>query len=119
MARRNGRPGNYLMTSDYSGVTCYASELVFDYWGNKGKPNEILKRNLQEIATPLSDPYPVPYYIGPQYEQTTACQFEIAPLFIGNTNIPFPNNTNASQVLNLNPAIPDMQIGCTFRVGIG
>lgn len=115
MARRNQRPGDHLATSDYSGCTTYASKLVRDYWGDYGEANEILKRNLQEIATPLKDPYPVSLYQGPQYEFTDACTFELQPLYIGKTNIPFPN-TNLTQLLDLNPAIPNMSVGCTFIV---
>lgn len=113
MARRRGKPGDYLITDDYYGRTTYQSKTTTDYWGNiVEKP---LIRNLQEISQPLSDPYPVNYYRGPQYEQTTACQFELQPLFIGNTNVPFPQ-TNATSIFNLDPAIPDMSVGCTFEV---
>lgn len=115
MARRNGRPGDYLMTSDYDGVTHYASELQTDYWGNKGTKQQILARNLQEVATPLNDPYPVPYFIGPQYEQTTACQFESTPVFIGKTTRPFLNNSAYAQAF-LNQGIGEMSISCTFIV---
>lgn len=113
MARRRGRPGEHLLTSDYTGVTIYASEAKTDYWGDIGEWN--LKRNLQEIATPLNDPYPVQMYRGPSYEFTDACMFELQPAFIGKTNIPFPNSM-AAQVLNLNPSIPNMSISCTFVV---
>lgn len=113
MARRRGKPGDYLMTSDYSGVTEYASKLTKDFWGDYGEFN--LKRNLQEIASPLNDPYPVPIYRGPSYEPTTACDFETQPLFIGKTNKPFPT-TDATQILNLDPGIGLAEIGCTFIV---
>lgn len=116
MARRNGRKGDYLMTSDYSGSTEYASKLVVDYWGSYGRRDEVLERNLQEIAQPLNDPYPVSIYRGPMYEATNACIGEQVPLFIGNTNIPTPTNTETIAVLGLNPGIGQMQISCTFRV---
>lgn len=114
MARRRGRNGDYLMTDDYSGSTVFASETKQDYWGNYGK--KVLQRNLQEIATGLEDPYPVLIFRGPQYEITYACDSEAIPLFIGNTNIPTPNTSPATQALNLDPGIGDMEIGCTFRV---
>lgn len=114
MARRNGRKGAWLVTDDYTGFTKYASRVREDYWNNlTEKP---LIRNLQEIATPYKDPEPVPYYRGPQYEQVRNCIGETQPLYIGNTNVPTPSNSIASQVLNLNPALGDMAIGCTFRV---
>lgn len=115
MARRNQRPGDHLATSDYSGCTTWASKLQKDYWGMYGEANEILKRNLQEIANPLADPYPVDIYRGPQYEATTACDFETQPLYIGNTIIPFPN-TEVTSVLGLNVGIGDASVGCTLVV---
>lgn len=114
MARRRGKPGNYLMTSDYSDVTCYRTQLKKDYWGNYGEFNLI--RNLQEIAKPLNDPYPVREFRGPSYEFTDACTFEVQPQFIGNTSVPFPTNAALNTVINFNPAIPDMEVGCTFIV---
>lgn len=118
MARRNGRPGDYLATSDYDGATHFASKLVYDYWGNLGTRQQILARNLQEIATPLNDPYPVPIFNGSQFEQTNECQFETIPLYIGNTNIPFPTGSAYVQAFftDLDPAIPDMSVGCTLVV---
>lgn len=114
MARRNGKKGQWLVSDDYTGFTKYASVTTLDYWNNRvEKP---LIRNLQEIATPLLDPYPVPYYRGPQYEQVRNCIAESQPIFIGNTNIPTPNTSPATQALNLNPGLGEMSIGCTFRV---
>lgn len=115
MARRNQRPGTYLITSDYSGCTTYGDRVVIDYWGNVGESREILQRNLQEIASPLKDPYPVSLYRGPQYENVTQCNFEIQPSKIGKTNIPFPN-TAYTQLFNLNPGIGTATVGCTFVV---
>jgi hypothetical protein len=113
MARRRGKPGDYLITDDYYGRTVYQSQTTVDYWNNiVVKP---LKRNLQEISQPLNDPYPVTIYRGPEYEQTSACEFELQPEFIGNTNVPFPN-TELTNLLDLNPSIPNMSIGCTFIV---
>lgn len=113
MARRNGRPGTWLMSDDYTGFTVYADRIQKDYWNNYVV--DPLKRNLQEISSPLSDPYPVSMYRGPQYEQTNACDFEVQPIYIGKTNIPFPN-TQLTQLLDLNPSIPNMSVGCTFIV---
>lgn len=114
MARRNGRKGNYLFTSDYSGTTKYASEMVKDFWGSIGTAQEVLARNLQEIAQPLNDPYPVPIYRGPQYEQTTPCALNNVPAFIGTTTIPTPFQINAP--VSAQSYIPEMSIGCTFIV---
>lgn len=114
MARRRGRPGDYLVTDDYFGNTTYRSKVREDYWGSwTRKP---LLRNLQEVASPLNDPYPVDVYRGPDYEKTTACDFELFPRFIGRTIVPFNRNNILSAVFNFNPAIPDMSIGCTFIV---
>lgn len=115
MARRRGRPGDYLLTDDYSGTTTYRSRVTEDYWGNFTRFP--LERNLQEIASPLNDPYPVSVFRGPQYERTDPCDFELFPRFIGKTLIPFNTNNVLSTVFNFNPAIPDMSIGCTFIVG--
>lgn len=113
MARRNGRPGQYLMTDDYTGFTEYNGKLKEDYWGNYTvKPME---RNLQEIASPLLDPLPVSIYRGPQYEKTDGCQFELQPTYIGRTNIPTPDSW-ITNILGLDPSIPDMAVGCTFIV---
>lgn len=113
MARRRGRPGEWLMSDDYYGQTHYASDLSRDFWGSWAK--KPLERNLQEISSPLSDPAPVPFYNGPTYETTPVCVSETAPLFVGNTNVPTAQNI-ATQVLDLFPAIPDMQVGCNFEV---
>lgn len=114
MARRNGRKGDWLATDDYTGFTKYGSQLKQDYWGNMTAIP--LKRNLQEIATPLDDPTPIPFYRGPSYEVFNPCVSETAPVYVGNTNIPTNMDNMAAQVLNLNPAIPDMVVGCTFII---
>lgn len=114
MARRNGRKGDYLATDQYYGFTRYASQLTRDYWGAYAqKP---LQRNLQEIAIPLTDPEPVPFYSGPSYEITPKCVAEIAPTYVGNTTIPTNPYNMAFQVLNLNPGIGSMEVGCSFEV---
>lgn len=114
MARRGGRKGDYLATDDLTGFTTFASKLKRDYWGNYAvRP---LKRNLQEIAFPLNDPAPVSLYRGPNYESTPTCIAETSPIYVGLTTV-FTNINNAAiQALNLSPAIPDMEIGCTFVV---
>jgi len=114
MARRNGKRGQYLGSDDYTGFTEYANRLKEDYWGNRvRKP---LERNLQEIASPLLDPYPVPFFSGSTYEVVNPCDAETAPLFIGRTNVRTPTNSSTISALGLNPALGEMQIGCTFRV---
>lgn len=111
--RRRGRPGDYLLTDDWTGCTIYHSQARKDYWGNLSQI--CLKRNLQEISSPLNDPYPVKEYRGPEYEQTNACDFETQPNYIGNTLVPFPN-TNYTVLFDLNPSIPNMSVGCTLIV---
>ncbi len=113
MARRRGKPGAYLMSDDNTGFTIYNNQARKDYWNNYTAIP--LKRNLQEIASPLNDPYPVPIFRGSQYEQTNACDFELQPQYIGKTRIPFPN-TQVTNLYNLDPGIGDMAIGCTFIV---
>lgn len=114
MARRSGRKGAWLATSDYTGFTHFASDLKLDFWGARAvRP---LKRNLQEIAKPLNDPEPVPFYRGPNYETTPVCVAEIAPVYVGNTTIPTNPNNAAFQALNLDPGIGDMIIGCSFLI---
>lgn len=116
MARRNGRKGRYLASSDYSSMTEYSDKLQKDFWGDYGLPNEILQRNLQEISTPLNDPYPVPFYRGPTYEQNTECPAEIIPLFIGKTTRRTPTGSTNVQATGVDPGIGSASIGCTFRV---
>lgn len=117
MARRNGRKGDWLVTDDYYGITCYASELRRDYWGAYAK--KPLKRNLQEIASPLNDPAPVPFYRAPSYERYSICDIETAPATVGNTSVPTNTDNPAMQSagLALSPGIGDATIGCTFMVG--
>lgn len=112
--RRRGKPGDYLATDDYTGFTSYASQLKRDYWGQYAR--RPLLRNLQEIATPLDDPQPVPFYRGPSYEVTQACAGSTAPAYVGLTNVPTNPNNMAFQVLDLDPSIPNMEVGCTFIV---
>ncbi len=114
MARRNGRKGDYLMTDDYTGFTRYASELHRDYWGAYAR--KPLLRNLQEIASPLSDPESVPIFRGPNYEQFNPCDAEIIRATIGNTGIPTNPNNMAAQVLGFASGIGTMSIECTFIV---
>lgn len=114
MARRAGRPGNWLATDDTTGFTKYGSELRLDFWGNRTAIP--LERNLQEIAMPLDDPGPVPFYRGPNYETNRACFAEIAPTYVGNTTVLTNPNNAGFQALDLDPAIPNMEIGCTFVV---
>lgn len=115
MARRSGRPGAWLASDDYYGTNVYANKLQRDFWGSMAvKP---LKRNLQEISSPLNDPEPVAFFRGPSYEQiTTECVGEVAPLHIGVTNIPTSQNNMAFQALNLKPGIGQMSVDCTFQV---
>ncbi len=113
MARRGGRKGAYLATDDYTGITVYANKLQKDYWGNMVVSP--LKRNLQEISSPLDDPRPVAFYRGPTYERVSPCDFETQPLFIGKTNIRTPQSF-LTTALNLDPGIGDATIGCTFVV---
>lgn len=112
--RRAGKKGNWLVTDDYTGFTRYGTDLHKDFWGNYAR--KPLIRNLQEIASPLTDPEPVAYYRGPNYEYTPPCIAETAPIYVGNTNVPTNPDNMAFQVLDLSPAIPDMAIGCTFVI---
>lgn len=114
MAWRAGRKGAWLATDDYTGFTEYASELKRDYWGAYAK--KPLLRNLQEVASPLSDPYPVAFYRSSNYETSTPCLAEVAPTYVGNTNVPTSQNNAAFQALDLSPAIPNMEIGCDFII---
>lgn len=115
MARRSGRRGDYLYTDDYTDFPVFGSRVRPDFW-NDYTAGKRLERNLQEIAKPLNDPYPVPLYSGPSYEQTSDCIGELSPLFIGKTNRPFPNGSPASQALNLDPGVGTMSVSCTFIV---
>jgi hypothetical protein len=83
MARRGGRPGKWLIPDDYYGITRYNNEVRTDYWGNLAtKP---LKRNLQEIATPLNDPEPVQPVRAPNYEVVNPATTDVVPTFVGST----------------------------------
>lgn len=114
MARRGGKPGDWLVTDDYTGFTTYASKVKRDYWGQYAvKP---LKRNLQEIASPLNDPTPVFPYLGPQYEASNGCIGETAPITVGDTAVPTNPNNMAFQVLNLDPGIGQAAVGCSLVV---
>lgn len=114
MARRGGRLGDYLAVDDYTGFTCFASELRLDYNGAYAK--KPLNRNLQEIASPINDPVPLPFYRPSNYEVTPNCVGATAPTYIGTTTVPTRNNNIAAQVLVLDPSIPDMEIGCSFII---
>lgn len=114
MARRNGKKNDWLATDDYYGFTRYGSQLKRDFWG--AMVEKPLLRNLQEIATPLDDPGPVPFYRGPSYESTPDCLGEVAPTYVGNTTVRTNQDNMAFQVLNLNPGVGEMIIGCTFVV---
>lgn len=115
MARRRGKIGEWLSTDDWTGFTTYSSQLHKDYWGSLTK--KPLKRNLQEIATPLSDPRPVDFFRGPNYETyPTECIGGAAPLFVGNTNVPTNQNNAAFQAMNLHPGVGSQEVGCTLLV---
>lgn len=114
MARRKGKPGAWLVADDTSGFTVYNDRIGRDYWGNL--TTIPLQRNLQEISRPLGDPFPVAFYNGPQYEQTTACDFEVGPIFIGKTTKPFLTNSAYYQTVNFYPGVGAAEIGCTFIV---
>ncbi len=95
MARRNGRPGAWLMSDDYTGFVNYASKLKRDFWGAYAvRP---LKRNLQEIASPLNDPAPVYPYSGPNYEYIDPAITTVIPQFVGKTTVPTNTNNMAYQ----------------------
>ena len=111
MARRSGKKGQWLASDDYTGMTVYARDLRLDYWGNYAV--NPLKRNLQEISSPLNDPQPVPFYRGPTYEQTTAGQFDIEPAFVGLTTVPTPPSF-AGEVMGYSLGIGNMAVGTAF-----
>lgn len=93
MARRNGRPGSWLIPDDYYGFVRFNSQLRYDYWGALAqKP---LKRNLQEIASPLNDPQPVDPVRGPNYEIVNSATTAVVPQFVGVTSVP-TNTDNAA-----------------------
>lgn len=85
MARRRGRPGDYLGTDDDTGFTVYFSQLRRDFWGNFTVSP--LQRNLQEICSPLNDPTPVKPYRGPNYEVVDSTITTVQPTKVGTTNI--------------------------------
>lgn len=118
MALRSGRKGAWLASDDYTGLTRYASELHRDYWGNYTK--KPLKRNLQEIASPLNDPEPVPLFRGGKYEPTVPADFALSPLYIGNTTQKtrpsLAGDVLGYDVLLSDLGIGDMEIGTTFFV---
>lgn len=114
MAKRSGRRGAYLLTDDTLGWTIYANKAQRDYWGNL--TSVPLKRNLQEIASPLNDPALVIDFRGPAYEYANPCNLEVAPQYVGLTTIPTNQSNAAFPVLMLNPAIPNMSISCTFII---
>lgn len=118
MARRRGRPGDYLMVDDYTGQVHYASKLKQDYWGNYAvKP---LNRNLQEIASPLKDPAPVAVQRGPDYERYNPCDLKYAPIYVGLTNVKTSQLSAALQSPAFSAVsdqgIGDMEVGCSFVV---
>lgn len=121
MARRRGKPGEHLATDDYTGFTRYASELKRDFWGQYSKYP--LERNLQEIAVPLSDPYPVSLYRGPNYEITdNGTDYNLVSTYVGNTTRATSRLSVAVQTFGTqgSPAgggIGSMVIGTTFIVG--
>jgi hypothetical protein len=119
MARRAGRRGDHLLTDDYSGMTIFASQAQRDYWGALTK--HPLKRNLQEISSPLNDPQPVSDFRGPNYEAWPYAAFGfIVPIDVGLTSVLTNRNNAAIQALAENPTtargIGGMQIGSTFQV---
>lgn len=116
MARRNQRRGDWLATDDYTGATKFASQLRKDFWGNyAARP---LQRNVQEIASPINDPAPVPFYRGPSYEATPAGIGVTLPQYIGYTTVPTHLDSPAIQALGLtlDLGIPDMAISTTFVI---
>jgi len=122
MARRNGRKGDHLATDDYTGFTVFASKLQRDYWGSLAV--HPLKRNLQEISSPLTDPSPVEIYRGPNYEAATPTLLYV-PSTVGNTNVLTNVQNAAIQTPNLYPNVTNghiisgigtARIGSTFIV---
>lgn len=112
--RRGGRKNDWLFTDELTGFTQFGSKIKTGYYGERAvKP---YKRNLQEIATPLTDPAPVPMYSGPSYEITSPCSAEVAPLYVGNTTVRTNPNNPAFQILNLDPGIGSATVGCTLVV---
>ena len=113
--RRRGKPGDYLFTDDLTGFVTYASKIKRGFYGEMAVTP--LKRNLQEIATPLNDPVPVENYRGPQYEiMPDYCLCYSAPLYVGNTTVPTNPNNMAFQVLDLDPGIGEATVGCNLQV---
>lgn len=112
--RRNQKRGDWLASDDLTGFTVYASKIKRGWYGEQAvKP---YKRNLQEVASPLDDPEVVPFILGPNYENTSGCPGADAPLYVGNTTVLTNPNNAAIQALDLFPAIPDMEVGCSFIV---
>jgi hypothetical protein len=114
MARRGGKPGQWLAIDQYTGMTRYASQLKRDRWGSYAvKP---LLYNPQEQASPLNDPQPVALYTGSAYEQYDVCDIQLAPRYVGNTTVLTSNQNMAMQVMGYQDGIPNMEISCNFEV---
>lgn len=95
MARRNGRLGSWLATDDLTGFVVYGSQLKRGFYGELSR--KPLKRNLQELASPLNDPTPVNPYRGPNYEIVDSSTTTVAPQFVGDTSVPTNRNNAAIQ----------------------
>jgi len=114
MARRRGRLGDHLATDELTGFTVLASKLRRSWDGYYAiKP---LERNLQEITCPLNDPGSVSPYSPAQYETLDNCEAELAPLYVGVTNVLTNTQNAAAQALGYERGVGNMEIGCNFEV---
>lgn len=117
MRRRRGKLGESLAVDDYTGFVTYRSRLRPDE--DNFYSERPLKRNLQEIASPLNDPKPVDRVgAAANYETYDVCDLQVAPVYVGRTSVRTSTLSAAmqSQAYGIDPGIGDMEVGCSFRV---
>lgn len=95
MAIRNRhRKGDWLAIDDYTGFTCYGSQLKRDEYGFLTKDPDVV--NQQKYIRSYGDPYPVPF-VRPDAVVSAS---NYPTLFIGTTNVPVNRQSPGFQALS-------------------
>ena len=108
--RRGFRRGRNLVIDEESGLTRYSDQITKDYYGRIITKKYADWAHPQDFVRAKNDPF-IPQFINAPTPTGHVCVS--VDQFIGNTNIPSPQNPLRGM---FELEIPDMEIGCSFIV---
>ena len=110
--RNRHKAGDYLLVSDLSGRTFYASEMVKQWDGAWVHPDELEPRHPQDFVR--AKPEAQPKVIRPQTYDTSILNGGSIGAYVGNSTVPV--NTDGAAAHLYDYGVDEMVIGTSFIV---